>query len=255
MKENNDLKELSIILGLNGNDLNKNILDKKELSFIGAISDILYSDKINDLYKNNDIHNDKNEMIDDFIKKAEIDGIGQVKLELYKNSNFIENIKGNATKLNLQNINYTEKYLTKLQNEFKKEEIIINQPIEIKEQNYEKYEDNRKKYKNKNKQKPRKIEERNQKINEEKNELKVEQENKSEEKEEELKEVKEKNENEINDEQNKEYEENERNDEKKNNYSNQQWNNKRPYNRKYNKNKGHKEYRQNINSRKFRNNK
>ncbi len=140
MEENNDLKELSIILGLNEIDLNKNVSIKKNLSFIGSISDILYSDKLNDLYKKSDLNDDKNEMIDDFIKKAEIDGIGQVKLELYKNSNFVENIKGNVPKLNSQNINYTEKYLTKLQNEFIKEEKIISPPIEIKEQKNEKNE-------------------------------------------------------------------------------------------------------------------
>ena len=251
MEENNDLKELSIILGLNEIDLNKNVSIKKNLSFIGSISDILYSDKLNDLYKKSDLNDDKNEMIDDFIKKAEIDGIGQVKLELYKNSNFVENIKGNVPKLNSQNINYTEKYLTKLQNEFIKEEKIISPPIEIKEQKNEKNEYNKKKYQNKNRQKPRKMEEREKKINEENDDSKVEQENTNKEKEEELEERKEKNENEIIEEQNKEYEENEKSEEKKNNYQNQQRNYRKPYNRKYNKNKGHKEYRQNINSRNF----
>ena len=251
MEENNYLKELSIILGLNEIDLNKNISDKKNLSFIGSISDILYSNKLNDIYKKSDLNDDKNEMIDDFIKKAEIDGIGQVKLELYKNSNFVENIKGNGPKLNSQNINYTEKYLTKLQNEFIKEEKIISPPIKIKGQNNEKNDYNNKKFQNKNKQKPRKMEEREKKLKEENNDLKAEQENINKEKEEEFEEVKEKKENEIIEEQNKEYEENEKSEEKNNNYSNQQRNYRKPYNRKYNKNKGHKEYRQNINARKF----
>ena len=159
MEENNDLKELSIILGLKENamELNKIILDKKESTFLGCISNILFSDDINKLYEKIDANNANNEMIDNFIKKAQIEGVAPIKLELYKNSNFIENIKGNEKNLQIPNVNYTEKYLLKLQNEFIKEEKVVVPPVEIKEQNIKRYEDKKKNCKNKNTHKKRKM--------------------------------------------------------------------------------------------------
>ena len=79
-------------------------------------------------------------MIENFIKKAEIEEIGPVKLELYNDSNFIESIKGNNTLLHLPEINYTEKYLSKLQKDFIKEEKEVIEPIEIKAPNIDKCE-------------------------------------------------------------------------------------------------------------------
>ena len=258
MEENNDLKEISIILGLKEHSselilLNKNILDKKGLSFINYISNILFSDNINEIYEKLDINNDNNGMIDDFIKKTQIEGVGPVKLEFYKNSNFIENIKGNEKNLQIPNVNYTEKYLLKLQNEFIKEEKVVVPPVEIKEQNIKRYEDKKKNYKNKNTHKKKKDEINQEDINENK-EIQEKKEIEIENKEEDVKEIKENIENEISNEQNKDYEDYEKNEDKKNDGNNQQRsNNRRNYNKKYNKNKGHKEYRQNYNSRKFKN--
>ena len=255
MEENNDLKEISIILGLkeHSSELNKNILDKKGLSFINYISNILFSDNINEIYEKLDINNDNNGMIDDFIKKTQIEGVGPVKLEFYKNSNFIENIKGNEKNLQIPNVNYTEKYLLKLQNEFIKEEKVVVPPVEIKEQNIKRYEDKKKNYKNKNTHKKKKDEINQEDINENK-EIQEQKEIEIENKEEDIKEIKENIENEISNEQNKDNEDYEKNEDKKNDGNNQQRsNNRRNYNKKYNKNKGHKEYRQNYNSRKFKN--
>ena len=256
MEENNDLKELSIILGLKENamELNKIILDKKESTFLGCISNILFSDDINNLYEKIDANNANNEMIDNFINKAQIEGVAPIKLELYKNSNFIENIKGNEEIIPKPYVNYTEKYLFKLQNDFIKEEKDIVPPIEIKEQNIKKYEDKKKNYKNRNRQKKKKDEANEENINENK-EIDEEKEIKVENKEEEdKKEIKENIENEISQEQNKDFEDYEIVEDKKGDGNNSQRNNnRRNYNKKYNKNKGHKEYRQNYNSRKFKN--
>ena len=136
MKENINLKEIEIILGLkdHSDELNKIINDKKDLSFLEAITNILYSDNLNKLYESNDIQEKSdNNMIDNFIQKAEIDNICPIKLELYKNSNFIDNIKGNDNYIQMPNIDYSESYLSKLQKDFVKEENIIMPPIEIKE--------------------------------------------------------------------------------------------------------------------------
>ena len=253
MENNIDLKELSIILGLkeNSSELNQFISDKKELTFIEAISNILYSDNLNDLAEKTDSNNGNNEMIDNFIKRAEIEGVGPVKLELYNNSNFIENIKGNDRILSTPKINYTQKYLNKIQKEFIKEENIIIPPVEIIQKKIENHEDNRKKFKNKNNTRKGKEKEQNHKNKDENIEIQVEKENDFEEKHEDSKEVKEKIENEKTDDQNKGNEEIEMNQDKNNNTMNQQRNNRKNYNKKYNKNKGHKVYRQNYNSKKY----
>ena len=143
MENEIDQKEIEIILGLNNDSvkLNDFISGKKELTFISAISNILFSDNLADLYEDNESKEDNNEMIENFIKKAEIDEISSVKLELYKDSNFIENIKGNDTLLQNPQINYSEEYLTKLKTDFKKEEIIRARTIEISEKRSEKHED------------------------------------------------------------------------------------------------------------------
>ena len=66
MEDDINLNELAIILGLkyNQNELNKIIPNKKDLKFINAISNILYSDNLNNLYENNDSKESNNcEMI------------------------------------------------------------------------------------------------------------------------------------------------------------------------------------------------
>ena len=261
MEDDINLKELAIILGLkyNQNELNKIISNKKDLKFINVISNILYSDNLDNLYENNDSKDSNNcEMIDNFIKNADMNEIGVVKLELYKDSNFIENIKGKDNLLQTPNINYSEKYLSKLQNDFVKEEKVIMPPIEIKRPNSEKYEINKKFYKNKkfskkeNNLNENKVDKKSENI-EIKEEEKIESEKKEEEEvdKEDMKEV---DENAINDFQNNNYEEKEENDSKKNDGNNNQHQNyRRPYNKKYNKNKSHKDYRQNLNFKKYKN--
>lgn len=261
MEENINLKEIAIILGLknNSDELNKIIIDTKSQNFLGTISDILYSDNLKDIYNNNEIKEDNdNTMIDNFIKKAEIDNICPVKLEIYKDSNFIDSIKGNDNLLRMPKIDYSESYLTKLQNDFVKEEEVKLPPIEIKEEKNDRNEDtkfsnNKKNFYNKKntKTKNNKDENNNNKENEN-----VEIQNKKEsenefEKEEDKKEIKENNDKQINE---IEYEEDEKYDDKKNTENNNyHHNNNRPYNKKYNKNKGHKEFRQKLSSRKFKN--
>lgn len=261
MEENINLKEIAIILGLknNSDELNKIIIDTKSHNFLGTISDILYSDNLKDIYNNNEIKEDNdNTMIDNFIKKAEIDNICPVKLEIYKDSNFIDSIKGNDNLLRMPKIDYSESYLTKLQNDFVKEEEVKLPPIEIKEEKNDRNEDtkfsnNKKKFYNKKntKTKNNKDENNNNKENEN-----VEIQNKKEsenefEKEEDKKEIKENNDKQTNE---IEYEEDEKYDDKKNTENNNyHHNNNRPYNKKYNKNKGHKEFRQKLSSRKFKN--
>ena len=261
MEENINLKEIAIILGLknNSDELNKIIIDTKSQNFLGTISDILYSDNLKDIYNNNEIKEDNdNTMIDNFIKKAEIDNICPVKLEIYKDSNFIDSIKGNDNLLRMPKIDYSESYLTKLQNDFVKEEEVKLPPIEIKEEKNDRNEDtkfsnNKKNFYNKKntKTKNNKDENNNNKENEN-----VEIQNKKEsenefEKEEVKKEIKENNDKQTNE---IEYEEDEKYDDKKNTENNNyHHNNNRPYNKKYNKNKGHKEFRQKLSSRKFKN--
>lgn len=261
MEENINLKEIAIILGLknNSDELNKIIIDTKSQNFLGTISDILYSDNLKDIYNNNEIKEDNdNTMIDNFIKKAEIDNICPVKLEIYKDSNFIDSIKGNDNLLRMPKIDYSESYLTKLQNDFVKEEEVKLPPIEIKEEKNDRNEDtkflnNKKNFYNKKniKTKNNKDENNNNKENEN-----VEIQNKKEsenefEKEEDKKEIKENNDKQTNE---IEYEEDEKYDDKKNTENNNYHrNNNRPYNKKYNKNKGHKEFRQKLSSRKFKN--
>ena len=261
MEENINLKEIAIILGLknNSDELNKIIIDTKSQNFLGTISDILYSDNLKDIYNNNEIKEDNdNTMIDNFIKKAEIDNICPVKLEIYKDSNFIDSIKGNDNLLRMPKIDYSESYLTKLQNDFVKEEEVKLPPIEIKEEKNDRNEDtkfsnNKKNFYNKKntKTKNNKDENNNNKENEN-----VEIQNKKEsenefEKEEDKKEIKENNDKQTNE---IEYEEDEKYDDKKNTENNNyHHNNNRPYNKKYNKNKGHKEVRQKLSSRKFKN--
>ena len=261
MEENINLKEIAIILGLknNSDELNKIIIDTKSQNFLGTISDILYSDNLKDIYNNNEIKEDNdNTMIDNFIKKAEIDNICPVKLEIYKDSNFIDSIKGNDNLLRMPKIDYSESYLTKLQNDFVKEEEVKLPPIEIKEEKNDRNEDtkfsnNKKNFYNKKntKTKNNKNENNNNKENEN-----VEIQNKKEsenefEKEEDKKEIKENNDKQTNE---IEYEEDEKYDDKKNTENNNyHHNNNRPYNKKYNKNKGHKEFRQKLSSRKFKN--
>lgn len=262
MEENINLKEIAIILGLknNSDELNKIIIDTKSQNFLGTISDILYSDNLKDIYNNNEIKEDNdNTMIDNFIKKAEIDNICLVKLEIYKDSNFIDSIKGNDNLLRMPKIDYSESYLTKLQNDFVKEEEEVKlPPIEIKEEKNDRNEDtkfsnNKKNFYNKKntKTKNNKDENNNNKENEN-----VEIQNKKEsenefEKEEDKKEIKENNDKQTNE---IEYEEDEKYDDKKNTENNNyHHNNNRPYNKKYNKNKGHKEFRQKLSSRKFKN--
>ncbi len=261
MEENINLKEIAIILGLknNSDELNKIIIDTKSQNFLGTISDILYSDNLKDIYNNNEIKEDNdNTMIDNFIKKAEIDNICPVKLEIYKDSNFIDSIKGNDNLLRMPKIDYSESYLTKLQNDFVKEEEVKLPPIEIKEEKNDRNEDtkfsnNKKNFYNKKntKTKNNKDENNNNKENEN-----VEIQNKKEsenefEKEEDKKEIKENNDKQTNE---IEYEEDEKYDDKKNTENNNyHHNNNRPYNKKYNKNKGHKEFRQKLSSRKFKN--
>ena len=112
-----DLKELSIVLGLNNNSnqLNNISLNKKKNSFISAISDILYSNNLDELFEPIETETSSNEMLDNFIKNAKIEGIGSVKLELYKDSNFIENIKGDSNILSKPQIDFSNEYITKLQ--------------------------------------------------------------------------------------------------------------------------------------------
>ena len=253
MEEDIYIKELSIILGLkeSSNELNKIISDKNKLSFLGAISNILYSDNLDNLYDKNDSKDDNNEMIENFIQKTEIGNIGPVKLELYKDSNFIDNIKGNEVLLPKPMINYTERYLDKLQNDFIKEEISIIPPVEIKAPKVERNEGNHKNDRNKYKNK---ILEKKNKNKVEKPENQIQKEIKSDikEKEEDKKEIQEKNENEAIEDKNQNFEEDEK-DDKTNQGSSQQQNNRRTFNRKFNKNKKHKEYRQEYNSRKYKN--
>ena len=246
MEDDFDLKELSIVLGLNNNSnqLNNISLNKKKNSFISAISDILYSNNLDELFEPIETETSSNEMLDNFIKNAKIEGIGSVKLELYKDSNFIENIKGDSNILSKPQIDFSNEYITKLQKDFIKEEQVVMQPIEI-----QKNED-KSNYINKSKKKSKeKIGNEEQKNNEEMQEKKgMNEENKKEEEDEKKK----KNENDIknNNIENEEYEE--KNGTNNNGRYNHQ-NNGRPYNKKYNRNKGHKEYRQKLNSRKFKN--
>ena len=246
MEDDFDLKELSIVLGLNNNSnqLNNISLNKKKNSFISAISDILYSDNLDELFEPIETETSSNEMLDNFIKNAKIEGIGSVKLELYKDSNFIENIKGDSNILSKPQIDFSNEYITKLQKDFIKEEQVVMQPIEI-----QKNED-KSNYINKSKKKRKeKIGNEEQKNNEEMQEKKgMNEENKKEEEDE--KETKNENDIKNNNIENEEYEE--KNGTNNNGRYNHQ-NNGRPYNKKYNRNKGHKEYRQKLNSRKFKN--
>ena len=255
MKENINLKEIEIILGLkdHSDELNKIINDKKDLSFLEAISNILYSDNLNKLYESNDIQEKSdNNMIDNFIQKAEIDNICPIKLELYKNSNFIDNIKGNDTFLKIPNIDYSDSYISKLKKDFVKEENIIMPPIEIKEQQNAKRKDNKMNKYNKKNTMPNISKQTNKDIIQNEN---IEIENKRKENEfeneEEKKEIKNTDENKEND---IEFEEEEKYSDKKNEGNNNyHQNNNRPYNKKYNRNKTNKEYRQKVNSRRFKN--
>ncbi len=246
MEDDFDLKELSIVLGLNNNSnqLNNISLNKKKNSFISAISDILYSNNLDELFEPIETETSSNEMLDNFIKNAKIEGIGSVKLELYKDSNFIENIKGDSNILSKPQIDFSNEYITKLQKDFIKEEQVVMQPIEI-----QKNED-KSNYINKSKKKSKeKIGNEEQKNNEEMQEKKgMNEENKKEEEDE--KETKNDNDIKNNNIENEEYEE--KNGTNNNGRYNHQ-NNGRPYNKKYNRNKGHKEYRQKLNSRKFKN--
>jgi hypothetical protein len=246
MEDDFDLKELSIVLGLNNNSnqLNNISLNKKKNSFISAISDILYSNNLDELFEPIETETSSNEMLDNFIKNAKIEGIGSVKLELYKDSNFIENIKGDSNILSKPQIDFSNEYITKLQKDFIKEEQVVMQPIEI-----QKNED-KSNYINKSKKKSKeKIGNEEQKNNEEMQEKKgMNEENKKEEEDE--KETKNENDIKNNNIENEEYEE--KNGTNNNGRYNHQ-NNGRPYNKKYNRNKGHKEYRQKLNSRKFKN--
>ena len=246
MQDDFDLKELSIVLGLNNNSnqLNNISLNKKKNSFISAISDILYSNNLDELFEPIETETSSNEMLDNFIKNAKIEGIGSVKLELYKDSNFIENIKGDSNILSKPQIDFSNEYITKLQKDFIKEEQVVMQPIEI-----QKNED-KSNYINKSKKKSKeKIGNEEQKNNEEMQEKKgMNEENKKEEENE--KETKNENYIKNNNIENEEYEE--KNGTNNNGRYNHQ-NNGRPYNKKYNRNKGHKEYRQKLNSRKFKN--
>ena len=246
MEDDFDLKELSIVLGLNNNSnqLNNISLNKKKNSFISAISDILYSNGLDELFEPIETETSSNEMLDNFIKNAKIEGIGSVKLELYKDSNFIENIKGDNNILSKPQIDFSNEYITKLQKDFIKEEQVVMQPIEI-----QKNED-KSNYINKSKKKSKeKIGNEEQKNNEEMQEKKgMNEENKKEEEDE--KETKNENDIKKNNIENEEYEE--KNGTNNNGRYNHQ-NNGRPYNKKYNRNKGHKEYRQKLNSRKFKN--
>ena len=246
MEDDFDLKELSIVLGLNNNSnqLNNISLNKKKNSFISAISDILYSNNLDELFEPIETETSSNEMLDNFIKNAKIEGIGSVKLELYKDSNFIENIKGDSNILSKPQIDFSNEYITKLQKDFIKEEQVVMQPIEI-----QKNED-KSNYINKSKKKSKeKIGNEEQKNNEEMQEKKgTNEENKKEEEDE--KETKNENDIKNNNIENEEYEE--KNGTNNNGRYNHQ-NKGRPYNKKYNRNKGHKEYRQKLNSRKFKN--
>ena len=246
MEDDFDLKELSIVLGLNNNSnqLNNISLNKKKNSFISAISDILYSNNLDELFEPIETETSSNEMLDNFIKNAKIEGIGSVKLELYKDSNFIENIKGDSNILSKPQIDFSNEYITKLQKDFIKEEQVVMQPIEI-----QKNED-KSNYINKSKKKSKeKIGNEEQKNNEEMQEKKgMNEEHKKEEEDE--KETKNENDIKNNNIENEEYEE--KNGTNNNGRYNHQ-NNGRPYNKKYNRNKGHKEYRQKLNSRKFKN--
>ena len=246
MEDDFDLKELSIVLGLNNNSnqLNNISLNKKKNSFISAISDILYSNNLDELFEPIETETSSNEMLDNFIKNAKIEGIGSVKLELYKDSNFIENIKGDSNILSKPQIDFSNEYITKLQKDFIKEEQVVMQPIEI-----QKNED-KSNYINKSKKKSKeKIGNEEQKNNEEMQEKKgMNEENKKEEEDE--KETKNENDIKNNNIENEEYEE--KNGTNNNGRYNHQ-NKGRPYNKKYNRNKGHKEYRQKLNSRKFKN--
>ena len=255
MKENINLKEIEIILGLknHSDELNKIINDKKDLSFLEAITNILYSDNLNKLYESNDIQEKSdNNMIDNFIQKAEIDNICPIKLELYKNSNFIDNIKGNDTFLKIPNIDYSDSYISKLKKDFVKEENIIMPPIEIKEQQNAKRKDNKMNKYNKKNTMPNISKQTNKDIIENEN-LEIENKIKENEfeNEEEKKEIKNTDENKEND---IEFEEEEKYSDKKNEGNNNyHQNNNRPYNKKYNRNKTNKEYRQKVNSRRFKN--
>ena len=255
MKENINLKEIEIILGLknHSDELNKIINDKKDLSFLEAITNILYSDNLNKLYESNDIQEKSdNNMIDNFIQKAEIDNICPIKLELYKNSNFIDNIKGNDTFLKIPNIDYSDSYISKLKKDFVKEENIIMPPIEIKEQQNAKRKDNKMNKYNKKNTMPNISKQTNKDIIQNEN-LEIENKIKENEfeNEEEKKEIKNTDENKEND---IEFEEEEKYSDKKNEGNNNyHQNNNRPYNKKYNRNKTNKEYRQKVNSRRFKN--
>ena len=255
MKENINLKEIEIILGLkdHSDELNKIINDKKDLSFLEAITNILYSDNLNKLYESNDIQEKSdNNMIDNFIQKAEIDNICPIKLELYKNSNFIDNIKGNDTFLKIPNIDYSDSYISKLKKDFVKEENIIMPPIEIKEQQNAKRKDNKMNKYNKKNTMPNISKQTNKDIIQNEN-IEIESKIKENEfeNEEEKKEIKKTDENKEND---IEFEEEEKYSDKKNEGNNNyHQNNNRPYNKKYNRNKTNKEYRQKVNSRRFKN--
>ena len=191
-------------------------------------------------------------MLDNFIQKAEIDNICPIKLELYKNSNFIDNIKGNDTFLKIPNIDYSDSYISKLKKDFVKEENIIMPPIEIKEQQNAKRKDNKMNKYNKKNTMPNISKQTNKDIIQNEN---IEIENKRKENEfeneEEKKEIKNTDENKEND---IEFEEEEKYSDKKNEGNNNyHQNNNRPYNKKYNRNKTNKENRQKVNSRRFKN--
>lgn len=253
MEENENLKELEIILGLKEYSKELNIINKEinRLSFIGAISNILYSININDT---NDSKEENNEMLDNFLKKTENLEIGNVKLELYKDSNFIEYIKEDNINKDKPELNYTEKYLSKLQNDFineKEQQNVKNNKNNT--NNYNNYNNKDNNYNNKNKKRMKNKEKLDKQENSEsKDKEEIEPQN-NELHEEDKKEIPAKDINEKIDMENEEFEEKEEKTDDKVNKGNVQSNNKRNYNRKYNKNKGHKEFRKNLNSKKYKN--
>lgn len=281
MEDDYDSEELEIVLGLKNkkDEINKIIANKNGLSFIGAISKLLYNENSNLLYEKNEEEAEKNGMLSDFSLKMGINSTSTVKIKEYESSKFANIIKGDDSLLHESNINYSKEYIQKLKNDFveKKEEII--EPIEIKanyynnnkdyyrnkknKKDYKRYESdydkNRdKKYNNKNnyyekkKNKSTKIEKEDEK--KENNEVKERKEENEEINFYENEDIKEEDSKKEDIKENKgkediEYEEdnNEKSYKKKetNYHSSYSNSNKRNY---HNKNKGHKAYRQNANA-------
>ena len=258
MEDEFDIEELEIILGLKNKkeELNKIISDKKDLSFLGAISKILSNNNSNDLYEKNEPESNQNEMLANFSQKVGIDKIAKVKINNFENSNFVNSIKGVDSISHKPNIHYSKEYVQKLKKDFQVKVEEEMKPIEIKQNNYD-YNRNYNVKDNKKLKKTGNYNDKKIKREQKKNEVKKENEILEEyKKEEDRKEDDKKEEKEENLEYEVKTEEKEENDEgnKQENYTGNSYRkNNRGYNNynrrnQYNKNKGYKSKRENINA-------